>query len=281
MRLVNQNLSQIEFGPIKKRGFNSESHGAKYEVNETPNEFTSGYNMKPVEILVILFVLVLWVLSLRKFFKTFGKLRTTHYRDVPYKYKLKDPHNINHIKVVNNQTESVIYSRDPIKSLQVNMYQDNVQTQSSFVSPELFRDKFSPGLIVNKKIGSNSFSCLNTLEQQQNINDWKYHYDVNGRCKKNSLSNGNIQMRVDFDQSNQFLNPMYNLPPIVRKSLLDLHKKSIENLAQGNSSERSIPRTKNRLLGKAKSNSSFTNSMNRKRFFQKENLSVQFLESPV
>lgn len=280
MRLVNQNFSQNEFGLKNKRGFNSESHGAKYEVNETPNEFTSGYTMKPVEILVILFILVLWVLSLRKFFKTFGKLRTTHYHDVPYKYKLKDPHNISHIKVVNNQTESVIYSRDPIKSLQFNVCHDNVQTQSNLVLPEFFRNKISPGLVINKKIGSNSFSCLNTLEQQ-NINDYKYHFDVNGRCKKNSLSNGDIQMPLDFDQSNQFLNPMYNLPPIVRKSLLDLHQKSIENLAQGNSSEHSVPRTKNRLLGKAKSNSSFSNSMNRKRFFQKGNLSVQFLESPV
>ncbi|RNA16819.1 hypothetical protein BpHYR1_027897 [Brachionus plicatilis] len=280
MRILDQNFSQGEIGLRNKRGSNVESHGAKYEVDETPNEFTSGYAMKPVEIFVILFVLVLWVLSLRKFFKTFGKLRTTHYRDVPYKYKLKDPENINHIKVVNNQTESVIYSRDPIKSLQFNLYHENSLPRTSSVVPEPFVGEISPALTLNRKIGSNSFSCLNMYENEQS-NESQYHYDVNGVRKKNSLSNGNIQMGVDLDQNNQFLNPLYNLSPIVRKSLLDLHKKSIENLSQANSGEQMTPLTKKKLLEKAKSSSSFNNSTNRKRLFEKEHLTVKFLESPV
>lgn len=280
MRLFNQNFSQSEFDIRSKRGSNTDTFGAKYEVNETPNEFTSGYAMKPVEILVILFVLVLWILSLRKFFKTFGKLRTTHYRDVPYKYKLKDPENINHIKVVNNQTESVIYSRDPIKSLQFNLYQENSHAKTTLLTPEPFVERNLFGPNGNRKIVSNSFSCLNMYENG-NMNETEFHFDVNGMRKKNSVSNGNIQIPADLEPNTQLLNPLYNLSPIVRKSLLDLHKKSIENLAQANTSEHSTPRTKNKLLEKAKSNGSFGNSTNRKRLFEKEHLTVKFLESPV
>ena len=88
----------------------------KFEI-DSPNEFTNGYELRLIEILFIVFILFLWICSLRKFVKNFDKLRTTHYREIPYKYKLKDPQNINQVRVVHNQTESVIYSRDPIKKL--------------------------------------------------------------------------------------------------------------------------------------------------------------------
>lgn len=90
-------------------------HLSKYDNGLASNEFSS--EMRTPEICVIILILCLWVLSLRKLVKHFDKLSSTHYREIPYKYRLKDPENIANIKIVNNQNESVIYSRDPVKSL--------------------------------------------------------------------------------------------------------------------------------------------------------------------
>jgi len=90
-------------------------HMHKYDSEMASNEFST--EMHTPEVLVIILILCLWVLSLRKLVKHFDKLRSTQYREIPYKYQLKDPENIANVKIVNNQNESVIYSRDPVKSL--------------------------------------------------------------------------------------------------------------------------------------------------------------------
>ena len=54
------------------------------EAVESPNEFSTGYSARPIEIGIILFVIMIWALSLLKFFKNFEILRTTHYREIPY-----------------------------------------------------------------------------------------------------------------------------------------------------------------------------------------------------
>lgn len=65
--------------------------------NDNPNEFTNGYFIRLPELIVIGFILMLWILALRKFFKNFDKIRTTHYREIPYKYRIKDPENLNKV----------------------------------------------------------------------------------------------------------------------------------------------------------------------------------------
>ena len=87
----------------------------KHDSGMASNEFST--EMRTPEIVVIILILCLWVLSLRKLVKHFDKLRSTQYREIPYKYRLKDPENIANIKIVNNQNESVLYTRDPVKSL--------------------------------------------------------------------------------------------------------------------------------------------------------------------
>lgn len=64
--------------------------------SSVPNDFSMTYNITTTEGCVILFVLALWILSLRKLIKNFDKLRTNPIQ-VPYKYRLKDPENINHV----------------------------------------------------------------------------------------------------------------------------------------------------------------------------------------
>lgn len=86
----------------------------KYDPDMSSNEF--GTEMHMPELLVILLILCLWVLSLRKLVKHFDKLRSTT-TQIPYKYRLKDPENIGSVKIVQATNDSVIYSRDPVKSL--------------------------------------------------------------------------------------------------------------------------------------------------------------------
>ena len=88
----------------------------KYDV-ETPNEFSNGYNIRLPEIIIIAFILLIWLLSLRKFTKSFEKIRTTHYREIPYKYRIKDVENLNHVHIASNQKDGIIFTRDPINNL--------------------------------------------------------------------------------------------------------------------------------------------------------------------
>ena len=102
-------------GKMNNGNMKHKLHSHKYDMDLASNEFST--EMHTPEILVIILVLCLWVLSLRKLVKHFDKLRSTQYREIPYKYHLKDPENIANVKIANNQNESVIYLRDPVKSL--------------------------------------------------------------------------------------------------------------------------------------------------------------------
>ena len=82
---------------------------------ESANEFSSGYEVSRTELIVIMLILLLWILSLRKFVKNFEKIRTIHYREIPYKYKSKEPDNLSQVRVVKRPKEGVIYSKEPVK----------------------------------------------------------------------------------------------------------------------------------------------------------------------
>lgn len=90
---------------------------AKYDPDETSNEFTNGYYIRVSEIFIIVFILLFWLLSLRKFTRNFDKIRTTHYREIPYKYKVKDVENINNVNITSSAKDGVIFTRDPINNL--------------------------------------------------------------------------------------------------------------------------------------------------------------------
>lgn len=251
---------------VKNVQYETMYHGPKSKFeHDTPNEFTSGNDMSRLEIFVIIIVLTLWVLSLRKFVKNFEKLRTTHYREIPYKYRLKDPENINHVKIVNNQNESVIYSRDPIKSLRSKSLAFEHDLSSPRCSLTLSDTKNNGNIIINesflkpisaiRKEYSNSLNSINVkrIEQDQ---DFAYQ-----NMNKNLLFSTPRYQNTDSN----FLNPLYNLSPLIRQSLLDLHQKSVENLSGLSTPQRN----KSSLKSKQQNQS------------QAHQNSVQFLESPV
>lgn len=236
----------------------------KYHDSESSNEFTN--EMHVPELMVILLIIVLWILSLRKLVKHFDKLRSTQYREIPYKYRMKDPENLNHIKIVNNQNESVIYSRDPIKSLRSKSIAAcaNESGGSCSMSGASYRK------------GSTSFAKFSTPFQEflHNSNETKRRkasefyprgsvlteslekslFASNGKHLSTSLNNlnvsngnmlpikrsvdclgpGNDRLKKAHTQDNaptsNLLNPAL-LSPFIRRSLLDLHQKSVENLA--------------------------------------------------
>lgn len=96
---------------------NRELNPVKYDVNESPNDFTDGYYIRFSEIIIIAAIIVFWLLALRKFTKNFDKIRTTHYREIPYKYKIKDVENLKSVNVTHAAKDGVIFTRDPINNL--------------------------------------------------------------------------------------------------------------------------------------------------------------------
>lgn len=60
------------------------------EDSSINNEFSNGYYIRFWELVIVIFVIILWVLSLYRFIKHFDKLRITHHREIPYKLRQKD-----------------------------------------------------------------------------------------------------------------------------------------------------------------------------------------------
>ena len=54
------------------------------------NEFSNGYAIRFWELVIVVFVIVLWLGSLYRFIKHFDKLRITHHREIPYKLRQKE-----------------------------------------------------------------------------------------------------------------------------------------------------------------------------------------------
>jgi hypothetical protein len=261
----------------------SGSSKMKYVDMESSNEF--GNEMHTPELVMVAIVLALWVLSLRKLVKHFDKLRSTQYREIPYKYRMKDPENLSHVKIVNNQSESVIYSRDPVKQLRSKsiatcaddtarkfssvflskisngnspfggdltpcssnrqrrkMSEYYTSATFSTASINTYKKAFKRGLTNEKANMSNSLMSLKLFKSscagansgvaavaadcgggaaKRHANSEACYYDVNERT---STVGG------CSEESSNLLNPLL-LSPFIRRSMLDLHQKSVENLA--------------------------------------------------
>jgi hypothetical protein len=76
--------STLQMNKFLNLNFPREKAKADYDA---PNEFSSGYNIRFSEIMILMVILLIWVFSLRKLIKNFDKLRTTNYRDINYRYR--------------------------------------------------------------------------------------------------------------------------------------------------------------------------------------------------
>jgi hypothetical protein len=69
------------------------SNSKEETANGANNEFSNGYNIRFWELVIVIFVIVLWLASLYRFIRSFDMLRITHHREMPYKYKLREQQN--------------------------------------------------------------------------------------------------------------------------------------------------------------------------------------------
>jgi hypothetical protein len=269
--------------------------------NESPNEFTNGFQLKFNEIIFILLILLLWILSLRKLFYNFEKLRTTHYREIPYKFRGNNPNKIEEVRIVKNQTESVICDRrksirskslclvnnkleahtfhtNSVKPRLINIGGNNENTtiinfcnennnvinettsrqssrksfqfDSSNLKTQISVAKFrsesesssqSENSLQSEKKLSSSMDNISECGESFNKNYIKVRHSdaathifskdfdpISSNENGNNVSKG--QMLDAFREPSNLIDTT-RLSPIVKKSLLDLHQKSIENVA--------------------------------------------------
>ncbi|UJR13810.1 hypothetical protein I4U23_000821 [Adineta vaga] len=148
------------------------------------------------EIMIIICVLLLWLGSIFVFIRHSELLRIRH-RDIPYRSPGKPPMNLNHITVVHRTSDMVIHSKPRFSST------------GAFITPI-----YDPTL--DDYTNSDTTPQLNT------------HLFEHRRPRGSTISTNSI---TKYSHPNdQLLNP-YMIPTDIRRSLLDLHRKSIDNLA--------------------------------------------------
>ncbi len=272
----------------------------RHDANNVPNEFSYGNKMNGTEIFVICIILLLWVLSLWKLIRNFDKLSTTQYRQIPYKYKLKDPQNIGKVKIVNNSNDAVLYTRDPLKQLKARSIDDLTTSITLKIDPIKLKNKRAT--LHNFLFNNRKDSTASTSRQDESLEDEyrrvgenyslnnanldKYQIyvrqnsqnssgcpgglrknlsltslcEVNERemrrkassTKRHSLKEHDVHLitinQYNNSDNNQNRGQIYKqsslldpnlLSPLVRRSLLDLHQKSVENVRTRLSSENS------------------------------------------
>jgi len=144
----------------------------------------------------VISVLLLWCGSIFIFIRHSELLRIRH-RDLPYRSSIKPPMNLNHITVVHRTSDMVIHSKPRLSSAAgltstVHNHKMNEQQNSKTIpSTNLYLSRYGQN--------TDSFDSSNSIP--------KYSY-----------------------QDEQLLDP-YMISSDVRRSLLDLHRKSMEHLS--------------------------------------------------
>ncbi|CAF1244506.1 unnamed protein product [Adineta steineri] len=150
------------------------------------------------EIIIVLCVLALWFGSILLFIRHSELLRIRH-RDLPYRLSAKAPMNLNHITVVNRTSDMVIHSKPRLSGT------------GSYTTP-----------VYN-----------HTMDEYSNSNTTSPSYPHTTRKGRPRGSTISIMSTTKYPyppNNDQFLNP-YMISTDVRRSLLDLHRKSIDNLS--------------------------------------------------
>ena len=184
--------------------------------------------MRLPELIVIMIILALWALSLRKFVKNFDKIRTTHYREIPYKYK--DPQNINQIRVVKNQSESVIFPKDPLVK-KSRSYLADLNKISSYENESISSYQSKNLNFAEKKRNSESLASVNSkkyLYMKNQTDDRRESLTLEEKRRYYFKTKRKPSIKNRYKNSNLIDTSM--LAPIIRRSLLDLHQKSVEHL---------------------------------------------------
>ena len=215
--------------------------------------------MEIPEIIIIALIIILWLLSIKKFIKQFERIRTTHYREIPYSYYSKKI-NDNKITIVKRETDSIIHiapqkiSRS--RSLPSNQFQNKSISEKNFDinnkntnnSPSTTHIQNSSNQIYNsfnlkrKSISNNELckqssisspfkSLILNKKNADSLSPIIFEFDASPK-KIVQSKDSNLHenpTRFLFSPNKNLINPLL-IPPIVRRSLLDLHRKSAEHL---------------------------------------------------
>ena len=152
------------------------------------------------EVIIVVCVLLLWCGSIFVFIRHSELLRIRH-RDLPYRSSMKPPMNLNHVTVVHRTSDMVIHSKPRISS--------NVGIPPTGFTHNI--DEYETSETM-----SPSHRYVSRKERQMNSID--------------STASGPTKPRSSTHRDEQFLDP-YMIPVDVRRSLLDLHRKSMDNLS--------------------------------------------------
>ncbi|CAF1169679.1 unnamed protein product [Rotaria sordida] len=147
------------------------------------------------EIIIVICVLLLWCGSILIFIRHSQLLRIRH-RDLPYRLSMKAPMNLNHITVVHRTSDMVIHSK-----------------------PRRISSLCATSPAYNQRI--------NKYKNMETISGSNSHLFPREQHSHSLSSNGSVVKDSYHDE--KLLDPRM-ISSNVRRSLLDLHHKSMENL---------------------------------------------------
>lgn len=138
--------------------------------------------MEIPEIIIIAIILILWFLSIRKFTKQFERIRTTHYREIPYSYKSQKLVHDNKITIVKRETDSVIYAPS-IKRMSRSKSYPSVHSNENVITN--VKSENNINTINNERKASNKDEIMNEIRKrsrsERNVNNRYYNMTLNSQ----------------------------------------------------------------------------------------------------
>ena len=148
------------------------------------------------EIIIVICVLLLWCASIYIFIRHSELLRIRH-RDLPFRPSVKPPMNLNHITIVHRTSDMVIHSKPRLSS-------------TSMLTPSIYSRTLD--------------ECKHT-EVALTSRPYFARHD-----SRNHSFDSNLSLRRYSQPEKQLLNPQ-KIASDVTNRLLDLHRKSMDNLS--------------------------------------------------
>jgi hypothetical protein len=200
--------------------------------------------MGTTEIVIIVIIVAIWGLSIRKFIKKFERIRTTHYREIPYNFRFQQS-NLNQLRIV--KEEEQIFPIEPIK----------VERSRSIISRDVKPLSFdlAKAGVESKRSFNETFKNhhKNPCDRPNRPETNMRFFDVDSHFKFDPMPSSTLLLDMDTNpvrikksaqvKSNQDLNSAVQehlstelndtslIQAIVRRSLLDLHRKSMINIS--------------------------------------------------
>ncbi|CAF0740202.1 unnamed protein product [Rotaria sp. Silwood1] len=187
------------------------NHNVTFDIMalDNPHDTDRPNPLRLPEIIIVICVLLLWCGSIIIFIRHSELLRIRH-RDLPFRSTIKSSINLNHITTVNHPSDMFIHSKSQISS-------------ASGLTPPMSHHK------------------INCYKQSETVETISLGISPFSRKRRNTHSfdlNALSSTKYSFDKHNDkehLLHP-HCISSEIKRSLLDLHRKSMDNLYRKSSS---------------------------------------------